>query len=100
LPGEHKNFFVCADILCPEGTVPIDVAAMSSSESAHPDPSVVPQQPIEAEKGSVAPVQPSESPALKKIPTEVKATLSKTDETLLRLSKYAENVIKTLSHWD
>jgi hypothetical protein len=60
---------------------------MSSSEAAHPDPSVVPQNPSEA-KGAVEPVQPGQSPALNKVPNEVKSTLTKADETLIRFSKY------------
>lgn len=55
---------------------------MSSSEAAHPDPSVVPQEPAEG-KG-VEPVKP----ALSKVPKEVKTTITKADETLIRISKY------------
>ncbi|KAJ9602641.1 hypothetical protein H2200_012834 [Cladophialophora chaetospira] len=59
---------------------------MSSSEAAHPDPSVVPQDPSEA-KGEVAPVKPGQYPALNKVPSEVKSTLSKADDTIIRISK-------------
>ena len=60
---------------------------MSNNEAAHPDPAVVPQDPAEA-KGDVQPVKPGQIPALSKVPSEVKTTISKADETLLRLSKY------------
>lgn len=59
---------------------------MSNSESTHPDPSVVPQNPTEAK--SPEPVQPGQSPALSKVPNGVKTTISKADEILLRISKY------------
>ncbi len=62
---------------------------MSSSEpAAYPDPSVVPHDPVEAKDGGVEPVQPSQTPALSKVPKEVQSTISKADEILLRLSKY------------
>ena len=61
---------------------------MSSSEAANPDPSVVPQDPIEV-KGDVEPIKPSQHPALNKVPKEVKTTISKADEIILRISKYA-----------
>jgi hypothetical protein len=61
---------------------------MSSNEAAHPDPSVVPQNPAEV-KGEVEPVKPGLTPALSKVPSEVKTTISKADETIIRISKYA-----------
>jgi hypothetical protein len=63
---------------------------MSANEAANPDPGVVPQGPPET-KGEVAPVNPGQSPALKKVPSEVKTTISKADETLMRISKYASD---------
>ncbi|KAJ9644984.1 hypothetical protein H2204_001446 [Knufia peltigerae] len=62
---------------------------MSTSETTHPDPSVVPQtSPSEAEKGNqVSPVKPSETPARAKLPADVKTTISKVDEIILRISK-------------
>jgi hypothetical protein len=60
---------------------------MSTNDAANPDPSVVPQVPPET-KGDVEPVKPGQSPALSKVPTEVKTTISKADETLIRISKY------------
>ncbi|ETI20728.1 hypothetical protein G647_07070 [Cladophialophora carrionii CBS 160.54] len=59
---------------------------MSSSEAANPDPSVVPQNPTEA-KGDVEPFKPGQIPALSKVPSEVKTTISKADEILIRISK-------------
>ncbi|OAL40462.1 hypothetical protein AYO20_00198 [Fonsecaea nubica] len=59
---------------------------MSSSEAANPDPSVVPQDPPEA-RGQVEPIKPSHHPALNKVPKEVKTTISKADEIILRISK-------------
>ncbi|KIW63640.1 hypothetical protein PV04_08625 [Phialophora macrospora] len=59
---------------------------MSSNEAANPDPSVVPQNPAEV-KGEVEPVKPGQSPALSKVPSEVKTTISKADETIIRISK-------------
>jgi len=61
---------------------------MSSSEAANPDPAVVPQDPAEV-KGEVEPVKPAQTPALNKVPSEVKTTISKADETIIRISKYA-----------
>jgi len=60
---------------------------MSSSESAHPDPSVIPQDAPGSKKGEVEPIKPSETPVLAKLPGEVKNTISKADQTILRLSK-------------
>lgn len=60
---------------------------MSSDVAAHPDPSVVPQDPTEV-KGEVEAVKPGQSPALSKVPSEVKTTITKADATLIRLSKY------------
>ncbi|KIW60202.1 hypothetical protein PV05_00437 [Exophiala xenobiotica] len=60
---------------------------MSSTESTHPDPGVVPQTSSEVNKGQVDPVKPSQTPGLAKLPTDVKTTISKADEIILRLSK-------------
>ena len=60
----------------------------TTGSSTHPDPSVVPQDPPETKRGDVAAVKPSQSPALSKLPNEVKTTISKVDEILVRLSKY------------
>ncbi len=65
---------------------------MSSDPAAHPDPSVVPQDLAEA-KGDVEPVRPGQIPALSKIPGEVKNTITKADDTLIRLSKYVSNFV-------
>ena len=62
-------------------------ATMSSTESTHPDPGVVPQTSSEVNKGQVDPVKPSQTPGLAKLPTDVKTTISKADEIILRLSK-------------
>ena len=59
---------------------------MSSSGAANPEPSVIPQDPAEA-KGEVEPFQPGRVPALRKVPDEVKTTVTKADATILRLSK-------------
>lgn len=56
---------------------------MSSSEATHPDPSVVPQDPAEIKKADLEPVKPASS----KVPKEVKTTISRADEIILRLSK-------------
>jgi hypothetical protein len=63
----------------------VPVTNMSSGESTNPDPAVVPQDPVEA-KGDVQPVQPSSS----KVPKEVQTTISKADETIIRISKYVK----------
>jgi hypothetical protein len=55
---------------------------MSQNEAANPDPAVVPQDPVEA-KGDIKPYQPSHP----KVPNEVKTTITKTDETIIRISK-------------
>jgi len=60
---------------------------MSSAEATHPDAAVVPQNVGKTEKGEVQPVQPSQTPGLAKLPAEVKTTITKTDEIILRLSK-------------
>lgn len=60
---------------------------MSTSEATPPDPSVVPQTSSEAEKVQVSPIKPSETPALAKLPADVKASISKADEIILRISK-------------
>jgi len=59
---------------------------MSTNEAANPVPGVVPQVPPET-KGDVEPVKPGQSPALSKVPNEVQTTISKADETLIRISK-------------
>ena len=61
---------------------------MSSNEAAHPDPSVVPQDPVEVKKADIEPVNPSQTPALSKAPKEVKSAISQADEILIRISKY------------
>ncbi|KAK5264839.1 hypothetical protein LTR99_009045 [Exophiala xenobiotica] len=60
---------------------------MSSTESTHPDPGVVPQTSSEVNKGQVDPVKPSQTPGLAKLPADVKTTISKADAIILRLSK-------------
>lgn len=64
---------------------------MSASESAHPDPSVVPHDPPETDNltGGIDPIKPEETPALAKLPKDVTTTLSKADGILVRISKYA-----------
>lgn len=59
---------------------------MSNTESTHPDPAVVPQDPSGSEKRGLEPVKPPQS-----LPGTVSTTVSKADELLLRLSKYVEN---------
>jgi len=59
---------------------------MSSGNAANPDPGVVPQEPPEA-KGEVEPYKPGNVPALRKVPDEVKTTVTKADATIIRLSK-------------
>jgi len=71
----------------------------AADSSAHPDPSVVPQDPPEVKKGDIAAVKPSQNPALTKLPNEVKTTISKVDEILVRLSKYAKNELERLLHY-
>ena len=61
---------------------------MSSNEAANPNPAVVPQDPAEA-KSDVEPFRPGQIPALSKVPNDVKSTVTKADETLIRVSKYA-----------
>ena len=63
------------------------VVNMSTNDAANPDPTVVPQVPPET-KGEVKPVQPDQSPALRRVPNEVKTTVTKADETIIRISKY------------
>ncbi|EXJ78545.1 hypothetical protein A1O1_08946 [Capronia coronata CBS 617.96] len=62
---------------------------MSSNESVHPDPGVVPHDPPETDNltGGMEPVKPDETPALAKLPKEITTTLSKADEILVRISK-------------
>ncbi|EXJ84374.1 hypothetical protein A1O3_05041 [Capronia epimyces CBS 606.96] len=64
---------------------------MSSSESTHPDPSVVPQNPpvpeTDKSTGGIEPIKVEETPALAKLPKDVATTLSKTDEIIVRISK-------------
>lgn len=60
---------------------------MSSNEAAHPDPEVVPQNPGDVQKGEIEPVKPSQTPGLAKLPADVKTTISKADEIILRISK-------------
>lgn len=58
---------------------------MSSNEAANVDPAVVPQHPPEAK--DIEPFKPGQVPALRKVPDEVKSTVTKADATILRLSK-------------
>ncbi|KAI1610917.1 hypothetical protein EDD37DRAFT_354144 [Exophiala viscosa] len=60
---------------------------MSSTEATHPDAEVVPQNVGEVEKREIEPIKPSQTPGLAKLPSDVKTTISKADEIILRLSK-------------
>lgn len=57
---------------------------MAESDSSEPV-QVDPVQPITNEKAT--PVNPDESKGLSRLPAEVKKSVSKTDETILRLNK-------------
>ncbi|KAL2438345.1 hypothetical protein ABEF95_007328 [Exophiala dermatitidis] len=62
---------------------------MSANESTHPDPSVVPHDPVETDNlsGGIEAIKPEEKPALAKLPKDVTNTISRTDEIIVRISK-------------
>jgi hypothetical protein len=60
---------------------------MAESSEAPQDARVDISVPGEKES-KVAPIDPSSSKSLSRLPGDVKSTLSKTDELIIRLSKY------------
>lgn len=63
------------------------VTSMAEDAPSQVDPAM----PHEKTEGKVGPIDPSSTKGLARLPTDVKSTMTKADELILRLGKYASH---------